>query len=269
MDGEAHRALVEAFRARREARFRAPTGWLSLVDRIPVTEGDTALPFGTLRVEPGQPLRLRVAEGAEVTFAGQRVTGAVELAADDGSRPPEVFEHGGRRYELARSAGGLSVRVRDPSAAALRQFPGIPVFAIDSRWRIAGRFEALTEAAVELVPRTDGVDVPTPRVGTVRLELGGASHALAVYFEESSGRWFIPFVDATSGAETYGAGRSVFVDRPDPGEPLVVDFNLAFNLPCAFNWLVACPIPPAHNRLPVAIRAGEKAPTSTAPADPP
>ncbi|HLU67573.1 MAG TPA: DUF1684 domain-containing protein, partial [Kofleriaceae bacterium] len=191
------------------------------------------------------------------------------LAVQDGAAPVEPLERDGRRYEVVGRPGHMSVRVRDPRARALREFPGIPYFEIDPRWRLSCRFEPLDPPAVEMVPRTDGVDLPTPRVGTARFELDGGPHALAVYHEDSSGRWYIPFSDATSGQETYGAGRSLYVEPPAPGEPLVIDFNLAFNLPCAFNWLVACPVPPAHNRLAIAVRAGERTPPWSAPLEEP
>jgi hypothetical protein len=234
-----------------------------LVERIPLEVGENETPIGTILVGPDHSARLRIAPGEPaVTRAGEPVVGELYVAVEDGAVRPDVFEHAGRRYDLVVSASRLSMRVRDPNAPALRHFPGIPVYPIDLAWRLAGRFEPLPRAAMELVPRTDGRDALSPRVGRVELVLDGTVLVLAVYLEESTGRWFIPFADATSGSETYGAGRSLMVEPPAAGELMQVDFNLAFNLPCAFNALVACPLPPAHNRLPVAIRAGERTPTA-------
>jgi uncharacterized protein (DUF1684 family) len=249
-----HRALVEAFRARRDRRYASEEGWLTLVDRILLGPGDNPVPIGTL-VNAGDAVRLRPASG--VTRAGQPLIGEVPVAVEADGVTPDRFELAGRRYEVT-SRGGLSVRVRDPEAPARKAFRGIPAFPFDPAWRIEAALEPVDPPRHDAVPRTDGSESDSRWVGVARFELGGAARSLRLYDEGAA--WFTAFTDATNGDETYGAGRLLGVPRPEPGGPVILDFNLAYNLPCAFNSLVTCPLPSPHNRLPIAIRAGEKQP---------
>jgi uncharacterized protein (DUF1684 family) len=102
------------------------------------------------------------------------------------------------------------------------------------------------------------------RVGTARFELGGESLALSLFWVEGyGGGVFLSFRDATSGKETYGAGRYLLdtVKGADLGLEdgrLVLDFNLAYQPSCSYDPAWACPLAPPENRLPVAVRAGER-----------
>lgn len=258
---EAHRARVQAFRERRDARYRSEEGWLTFVDRIALEPGENALPIGTLVVATaGGDVLLRPAPG--VTRAGQPVTGEVPVQVEDRGVAPDRFELAGRRYEVTSrgAGGGLNVRVRDPDAPARRAFRGIPAFPFDPAWRIAARCELIDPPVMDVVPRNDGSDSEAPWVAVAHFDLARAAQSLRLYADESLARWFMPFSDPSNGEETYGAGRLLDPEIPRPGEPVVLDFNLAYNLPCAFNQLVACPIPSRHNRLSVAVRAGERSP---------
>ncbi len=94
-------------------------------------------------------------------------------------------------------------------------------------------------------------------VGQIRFDVQGNEAVLQVYVSVSGGDYFIPFVDATAPAETYGAGR--YLEPEDLGDGnLQVDFNLAYNPYCAYNDKWSCPIPPIANRIAVRIEAGEK-----------
>jgi uncharacterized protein (DUF1684 family) len=95
------------------------------------------------------------------------------------------------------------------------------------------------------------------RIGTVEFEVEGQPAQLAIYKSEDYDELFLPFRDATSGTETYGAGRYLEpVELAD--DELLVDFNLAYNPYCAYSEAFSCPLPPVENWLKVSIRAGEK-----------
>jgi uncharacterized protein (DUF1684 family) len=94
------------------------------------------------------------------------------------------------------------------------------------------------------------------KYGTFRFEVDGQPAELSVY-SSGNGDAFVPFADATSGRETYGAGRYLDLE-PLGGDRFLVDFNLAYNPWCAYSPYYSCPLPPAENRLQVPIRAGEK-----------
>ena len=95
------------------------------------------------------------------------------------------------------------------------------------------------------------------RWARIHFSVDGTEAALAVYRDSTSGSLFLPFQDANAGGETYGAGRYLDIE-PLPDGKLNVDFNYAYNPYCAYNEQWSCPIPPAENRLSVAIRAGER-----------
>ena len=95
------------------------------------------------------------------------------------------------------------------------------------------------------------------RWGRIEFEVDGQIAHLTVYRAVGGGGYFLPFMDATSGEETYGAGRYLEVE-PLPNGRLLVDFNMAYNPYCAYNEYWSCPIPPKENRLAVPIKAGEK-----------
>jgi uncharacterized protein len=261
---ETHRARVEAFRQRRDARYRSEEGWLTFVERIPLEPGENQLSIGTLLLSAAGEVRLRPAPG--VTCAGQPVTGEVAVVVEDRGVAPDRFEQGGRRYEITSrgAGGGLNVRVRDPDAPARKRFRGIPAYPFDPSWRIAARCERIDPPVPDRVARSDGSVADAPWVALAHFEVGGVPNILRLYADESMTRWFVPFSDPTNGDETYAAGRLLDPEIPGPGEPVILDFNLAYNLPCAFNDLVACPIPSRHNRLTVPVRAGERAPAHPA-----
>ena len=109
------------------------------------------------------------------------------------------------------------------------------------------------------IPTSDGRVRPARRVGSLRFVLGGRSQALTAY-DLSGGHdhsLFVPFLDATSGTETYGAGR--YLDL-EPDGSYVLDFNLAYHPYCAYSPEYSCPLTPAENRLPMRIEAGERLP---------
>jgi uncharacterized protein (DUF1684 family) len=98
------------------------------------------------------------------------------------------------------------------------------------------------------------------RIGWLPFRYGGKEYQLQVYMPKDTSEekyWFIPFTDETSGGETYGSGRFIDIDKPT-SDSTFLDFNYAYNPYCAYNHRYDCPIPPKENRLPIAIRAGEK-----------
>src|SRR5258708_30033605 len=97
------------------------------------------------------------------------------------------------------------------------------------------------------------------RWGQVKFQVDGQEASLTLYYAPGQPAFFVPFMDATTGSETYDAGRYVEVERL-PGGKVRLDFNLAYNPYCAYGPQWSCPIPPQENRLTVAIRAGEKSP---------
>ena len=143
-------------------------------------------------------------------------------------------------------------------------FAGLPYFPVDEGWRLAGLvlqpYEG--EAPVHVgMAATKGEDRPAVRAGTFRFEARGAEHRLVAYRflgdDEPEGSLFVPFMDATTGTDTYGVGR--YLDAAAAGDGTwTLDFNLAYHPSCAYNPRYSCPITPAENRLTVRVEAGER-----------
>jgi uncharacterized protein (DUF1684 family) len=150
-------------------------------------------------------------------------------------------------------------------------FPGLPYFDVDELMRFEGlALEPYTgnEPASFQIPTSDGQLRDAVRAGTFSFPLGGATQRLTGYrfAEGGSDSVFVPFLDLTSGTETYGAGRYLDLD-PDPADgTYVLDFNLAYHPSCVYDPRFSCPLTPAENRLPVRIEAGERLPVEEGPA---
>jgi uncharacterized protein len=251
-------AEVEEFRARRDAKYRSAEGWLTLVDRLWLRPGDNATPLGTIRVE-GERVWLSPVGAPPVTRGGAPLTSPIELTPPGPGRPSEALEQAGRRYELGQLRGDFNLRVRDPAAPARAAFTGIPVYPIEPAWRVVARFDRSPPGSQVVHDTSDGAEEVMNLVGIAIFEVAGVPCRLECYFEDSSRRLHVPFADLTNRVETYGGGRFLYAE-PDGDDRVVLDFNKAFNPPCAFNALVICPLPPAQNHLAVAVRAGERAP---------
>ena len=147
--------------------------------------------------------------------------------------------------------------------AARAGFAGLPVFAYDPALRVLAEVADAPPTRLEIATSGGGTTVFT-RCGVARFALAGAPQALELYWLEAyGGGVFLPFADATSGRETYGAGRYLLdtVKGADLGMSdgrLVLDFNFAYHPSCAHDPRWACPLAPPPNRLGVPIEGGER-----------
>ncbi len=193
--------------------------------------------------------------GAPITINGETVTSA-KVLRDDGAEDPDVIEANGASAVVHRSGTRLSLRVRDPNGERARTFRGFEWFPIGRGYRVLGRF--IRDATPRNLPvvNTFG-DVDTYETeGVVELALNGEVLRLRPFTTEP-GRFFFVFNDASSGNETYEAARFLYSDLRQDGTT-ILDFNEAYNPPCAFNPFTTCPIPLPENQLPIKVLAGEK-----------
>lgn len=142
-------------------------------------------------------------------------------------------------------------------------FVGLPYFPVDEALRLEGLplepYEGDEPTSFQ-IPTSDGQLRDAERAGTFRFELAGQALRLTGYRFAGGGSdsVFVPFLDGTSGTESYGAGRYLDLD-PDPRDgTFVLDFNLAYHPSCVYDPRFSCPLTPAENRLPVRIEAGER-----------
>jgi uncharacterized protein len=157
-----------------------------------------------------------------------------------------------------KSAPGSPIPQEDRDA-----FSGLPYYPVDEDLV----FEGLTlepyagsEPANFQIPTSDNRLRPARRAGTFTFDVDGEPRRLTAYELEGAhedGRVFVPFLDSTSGSETYGAGRYLDLDPDDDGT-YAIDFNLAYHPSCVYAPNYSCPLTPAENRLAIPIRAGER-----------
>ena len=269
----AHRVEIEKWRAGRIARLKADDGWLSVVglswlepgenpvgsgrgNRVVLPAGKAPARLGTIRLAENGEARLEVARGAVVTHAGKRVR-SLALQSDEKGEPTLV-RHRTLSFHLIRRGEKLGVRVRDSASEARRAFHGIPSYPIQTEWRVQGRFAPYPPGHTIPVPNVLGTVSNDASPGAVQFQVGGRTYSIDAVAEEGSDELFLIFGDRTNGFETYGAGRFLYVPRPGPDGTMVVDFNKAYNPPCAFTAYATCPLPPPQNRLALSVEAGEK-----------
>ena len=147
---------------------------------------------------------------------------------------------------------------RDHRSPILDQasFKGLRYFDPDPAFRFTVAPAAADGETIE-VQTSDGRRRSYRRAATVSLDTPGGQADLTLYTTEGSDAFFVPFRDATSGSETYGAGRYLDIEPNDDGT-VTIDFNMAYNPFCAYSEAYSCPLPPPENRLDVPITAGEK-----------
>ncbi|MFE6511349.1 DUF1684 domain-containing protein [Nocardioides sp. NPDC057767] len=199
---------------------------------------------------PGESL---VVNGAEIT--GRHSFGVID--EHDGI----TAAFGDAVVEIARRGDTDILRPRHPDNPVLTGYRGTEAYAPDPRWAVPGRFVAYeTPVPTTVGSVVDGLEHVYEAVGEIEFAVGDATHSLVAFPGSAPGSLHVLFVDETSGRTTYAANRSLSVEAPDDDGNVLVDFNRATNLPCAYTDHATCPLPPAGNRLPVAVEAGEKIP---------
>ncbi len=201
----------------------------------------------------GDQITVRVREGVRVTSGGRRVR-ELKLAPDDPG-PETVLKLGSLRIHVIKRYQRYGIRIKDLASPEIKKFAGLSYFAVGSGYLVTGTFEPLPGKKVTIPDVTGDVnEVEVP--GVVRFQLQGREFTLAP-LPSDNGRLFFILEDQTKGKETYPAGRYLYADPPVDGK-VVLDFNRAYNPPCAFTAYATCPLPPKENKLPVRIEAGEK-----------
>lgn len=300
-DAAAHRAEVDDWHATRVARLTSETGWLTLVGLHWLKPGENtfgrapsnafaldhaALPdtLGSFYVEapdpaaaagatpavrftarPGAAVVGRFVEagpdGAKVEF--ERAVDQVTMLPDAAEGGPTVLQAGPLRFFVIERAGRLGVRVRDTQHPLRTGFEGIARWPVDPDWVFDAEWVPYDPPRPIKIGTIIGTVEEMPAWGQFRFRKGLRTYALDAVLEvPGDTELFVMFKDDTSGRETYGAGRFMYIPIPaDPTKPgtVRVDFNKSYNPPCAFNEFATCPLPPAQNWLTgIAITAGEK-----------
>lgn len=265
-------AAQEQWRAQRREELLQPHGWTSLV-------GLHWLELKSHYIGSGGGSGIRLARGPErmglvqqdkgrawfqpepgvVLSEGEQVLkGRIEFRSEADPMPTVIgFDEGRGRLTLIERGGRLALRLRHADAQTRLGFSGLQYWPLAAAWRIEGRFVAHPAGRTLPVVDITGTSTDTPNPGMVEFDRDGSTYALQALAGEGGGL-FLVFADRTSGHGSYPAGRFLDAPAPDASGNVMLDFNRAYNPPCAFTAYATCPLPPPENRLDLAIAAGEK-----------
>jgi uncharacterized protein len=271
-DLQTERTNVEKWRADRVAELTSETGWLTLAglfwlnpgentfgrassNTIVLDHANLADTAGTF-VLAADKVTFTTKPGSGITHGGEPVT-TLDMVSD-AKQSPTVVSSGSLRFFIIERAGKFAVRVRDVASPRRRDFRGLEYFPIKPEWVFEARFEPYEPHRTIRIMNILGMEDDMESPGAVIFTRNGQEIRLDTVLDGvGASDLFIMFADATSGHDTYGAGRFLHAPFAANGKT-VVDFNEAYNPPCAFNNFATCPLPPFQNRLQLKITAGEK-----------
>lgn len=268
------------FRQQRVADLTKPDGWTSLVglhwidpgahyigsstgNGIQLTVGPAH--FGMVELGNGR-LRFVPEKGVAMTLDGAPLTGETILRADDSPTGPSViqFDEGKGTATVIKRGPRYALRVKHADAPTRTGFRGLEYWPAGTEWRVRGRFVAHPPGKTLEIANIIGTTDAVPNPGAIEFERDGKTFRIEA-LDEGGETLFLVFADRTSGHGSYPAGRFLDVAKPGAGNQVVLDFNQAYNPPCAFTPFATCPLPPPENRLDLAIQAGEKTYAHAAP----
>jgi uncharacterized protein (DUF1684 family) len=272
-DASAHRSEIQKWQSDRAASLSKEDGWLTLVGLFWLNQGENKfgadprnaviLPkdkapaiAGSLVLENGK-VRLAARPGVEITADGKPAA-ALDLRDDNNDAGPTILKLGSLLINVVKRGERIGVRVKDTESQTRREFKGLEYFPIDPKWRIEARFEPYQPAKMIPITNVLGMTDDETSLGAFAFDVDGKTYRIDPILEKGETDWFVMIADETTGKETYGAGRYLYVTPPDATGKVVIDFNRAYSPPCAFTNFATCPLPPRQNHLPLRIEAGEK-----------
>jgi uncharacterized protein len=269
---EEHRLEVEAWHEKQMVSLKSESGWLNLIGLFWLEEGENsfgsgadndfklaneAFPedIGVFSLENGKVFFEPKTSG--VTNEGAALEGKT-LIFDPESKIMSKLSFESLHWVIIKRADVFGVRLRDYEADAISKFEGLDQYPIDLNWRIEAKFIPYESSKTIAITNVLGQTTPNPTPGYLEFQIKGKTFTLDALEGEEDDELFMIFADETSGGETYGGGRYMYVKKPDVSGKVIIDFNKAYNPPCVYTPHATCPLPPRQNMLDVKITAGHK-----------
>lgn len=262
---------IDAWHIKRVESLKKENGWLNLVGLYWLQQGTNTFGSGNnVQIKfpvnsiienagwfelKGTTVTLHTNSKTKVLINGIEKNNAIVFTTD--SEKPIVCSYKSLRWSIIKRDDKIGIRLRDLNSNLVTNFKGIPYYAADSTFKVKAYLQKPSQKnssvfITNIIGQTNAQNSP----GKLIFTLNNKQYSLDALEEDN--QLFIVFGDATSGNETYPAGRFVYANMPDKDGNVVLDFNKAFNPPCAFTPYATCPLPPKQNVLPIAITAGEK-----------
>ena len=266
---DAYLKEINKWKKKRLERLKSESGWLNLAGLFWLEEGintigsdssnniifpDKAPPRLGKYILENRQLRFIPEPGTEIRLNGKPLEELVIIT--DRTGKPTLLETGSLAWFIIERGDQFGIRLRDYEHPAINELTHIETFPADPAWKIEANFEAYEEPRELLIPTIIGTVEKNMCPGILRFNVNGVQQEF--YPVAAGRRLFVIFADETSALETYGGGRFLYLDKPDRRGLVNIDFNKAFNPPCAFTRYATCPLPPRENFLTVRIEAGEK-----------
>ena len=275
-DQDAYVDSVQQWRDKVEQSLRRDNGWLTLAGRFQMKPGantfgtgkdnDIVFPpelkgtgperLGTLIVDPkGKKVTLKLADGVSMTSDGKPFSG--ERAMGSGTDKRDWVSLGRIAMHIIERNGRYILRLADNESRVRKNFPGRIWYPVNEKFRVDAKFVAYPPG--KTIPIVDVIDEVSdePCPGYVEFKLDAVTHRMDVVGDDD-GLFFV-MRDGTAGDTTYRPSRFLYVEsKPKSNESFKLDFNRAYNPPCAFSEFTTCPLPPEQNILKTRIEAGEK-----------
>jgi uncharacterized protein len=257
--------------AKRVNRLKADDGWLNLVGRFWLKQGEST--FGSAKdndivlessklpehigsfIFEDSVVTFRALNGVDVMLGDMSVKEIVLV--DDQKNDVTVLQIGSVKFNLIVRDTLYGIRFRDLNSDLVKNFKGVERYPIDESWKITAKLEDYNPVKEIDVPNVLGQISNEKSPGAVVFERDGKTHRIDAV-DEGGDKLFLIIADQTSGEETYGGGRFMYVNKPDSTGTILLDFNKAYNPPCVFTKYATCPLPPLQNYLKLKIEAGEK-----------
>jgi uncharacterized protein len=266
-DVSSYQKSVEKWRQDYETKLKGDDDWLTVAGLFWLHEGENSfgsapgnavvLPApvpaqaGHFDLQAGK-ITAHINPGAPITMGGKAVSTA-ELRPDSSE---DRLVSGDLTFYVHASGKRFAIRLKDKNSQIRKEFKGLHWYPVNEAYRFNARYVAYPKARPAEIGIIHGGTTETYFIGYATFSLGGKEYKLDVG-EDSPGHLFIVFRDLTSKTETYQAARFLDADPPKNGK-VELDFNKAYNPPCAYNPYTTCPLPSSGNRLQVEIPAGEK-----------
>jgi hypothetical protein len=259
LEASSYEVEIEKWRADREKKLKSDTGWLTVAGLFWLREGDNGVGSAEdnrIRLPShSSPPRLGVLEhrAGKTIFRYSDKSQAPVTMKPDSEGSPTTIQSGSVSFWVIKRGPRFGVRMRDRQSAMRRNFSGLNWYPVSPGHRIEARF--VSDPKTLSIPSIIGIPEDAESPGYVEFEINGETVRLRPTLSDDS--LFFVFRDGTSGKTTYGASRFLYAGVPNDGR-VILDFNKAYNPPCAFTPFATCPLPITENRLKVPIEAGEK-----------
>ncbi len=267
-----YKEQIDDWHSKREARLKTETGWLTVAGLFWLSEGENTAgsangnqivfpigkadeKIGTFLLRKGE-VSLSVLPGVKVKKNDADFVSGV-IFNDTIEEQSIVLSHRNLRWFIIKRGNKYGVRLRDLESEARKNFTHIERYSVDEKWKVVATLEAPATPKTISIVDVIGLTTETPFGGTLHFEIEGKKCQLDATLEGTDDL-FIVFGDETSGITTYDGGRFLYAKKPAHGNRVELDFNKAYNPPCAFTQYATCPLPGVQNRLKLEINAGEK-----------